>query len=247
MSRNVNGRRVPHFQLVVGGQMENNAGSYGLAIGAVPSKRVPEAVKRLTDRFVKEKQADENFKTFIARIGKKEVRKLVDELAVIPSYDEDPSYYSDWGDPREYTIGDIGEGECAGEVVSFLQMGLAGSEREVFEAQVLLDEGKPEEAAGRAYSAMLQAARALAREKNPNLSEDPAEIVREFRAHMYDTKLFFDPYAGGKFAHYFFKAHEDRPKYKGANHAAAHQLIEEAQLFVDAAYQCQTRIGAVLP
>src|SRR3970282_2241970 len=157
----------------------------------------------------------------------------------IPSYEEDPSYYSDWGDPREYTIGDMGVGECAGEVVPFVQIGLAASEREVFEAQVLLDEGKAAAAAERAYSAMLQAARALTREKNPNLGEEPAEIVREFRAHLYDTKLFFDPYAGGKFAHYFFNAHEGRPKNGNANHAAAHQLIEEAQLFVDAAFQCQ--------
>src|SRR5262249_17012816 len=55
VSRNVGGRRVPHFQLVVGGQWENNGGAYGLAIGAVPSKRVPEVVKRLTGRYAKEK------------------------------------------------------------------------------------------------------------------------------------------------------------------------------------------------
>ena len=59
---------------------------------------------------------------------------------------------------------------------------------------------------------MLQAARALAREKNPNLGTEPEEIVREFRTHFYDTQLFFDPYAGGKFAQYFFRAHEERAK-----------------------------------
>ncbi|HEY0463619.1 MAG TPA: nitrite/sulfite reductase, partial [Polyangiaceae bacterium] len=47
VSRNMNGRRVPHFQLVIGGQYKNNAGSYGLAIGAIPSKHVPKAVKTL--------------------------------------------------------------------------------------------------------------------------------------------------------------------------------------------------------
>jgi sulfite reductase (ferredoxin) len=139
----------------------------------------------------------------------------------------------------------MGEGECAGEVVSSVQFGLAASEREVFEAQVLLDENKPGDAAKRAYSAMLQAARALARQKNPNVGDDPQEIAREFRTHYYDTKLFFDPYAGGKFAHYFFKAHEDGAK--ASDERAAHQLIEEAQLFVDAAHQCYTRIGSVMP
>ncbi len=246
VSRNMNGRRVPHFQLVIGGQYKNNAGAYGLAIGAIPSKHVPKAVKTLTDRFVNEKHATETFQAFVQRIGKKEIRKLVDELSVIPSYEQDPSYYSDWGDPREYTIGDLGVGECAGEVVPLVQVGLAGSEREVFEAQLLLDEGNSQGAAERAFSAMVQAAQALTREKNSFLGEGVDEIVGEFRRHYYDTKLFFDPFSGGKFAHYFFRAYEHRGE-GGASKDGAHRLIEEAQLFVEAAHQCYTRIAGALP
>ncbi len=245
VSRNVNGRRVPHFQLVVGGELRNNAGSFGLAIGAVPSKRVPDVVDKFTSEYVATRQGEETFLAWVTRIGKKEIRRIMDQFTAVPPYEEDPSFYSDWGDPREYTIGDMGEGECAGEVVPFVQFGLAASEREVFEAQILLEEGKVSEAGKRAFSAMLQAARALARQQNPNLSEDADEIVREFRTHYYDTKLFFDPFAGGKFAQYFFRA------YEGAQNAgdaeSAHQLIEEAQLFVDAAHQCYTRIGTAMP
>ena len=212
-----------------------------MAIGAIPSKHVPKAVKTLTDRFVNEKQPGETFQKFVQRIGKKEIRKLVDELSVIPSYEQDPSYYSDWGDPREYTIGDLGVGECAGEVVPLVEMGLAASEREVFEAQILLDEGKPSEAASRAFSAMLVAARALTRQKNENLSDQPDEVVSEFKTHFVETKLFWDPYAHGKFAQYFFKAYEEPAK--NPSKETAHMLVEEAQLFVDAAYQCYTKTG----
>jgi len=246
VSRNVGGRRVPHFQLVVGGELAGNARSYGLAIGAIPSKRVPEAVDRLTQLFVKGRQGEETFLQFVTRVGKKEIRKIVDELQNVPSYDQDPSYYSDWGDPREYTIGDLGVGECAGEVVPFTQFGLAASEREVFEAQVLLDDGKPQEAAERAYSAMLQAARALAREKNQNVGDDPAEIVNEFKTHLVDTKVFWDPFAGAKFAQYLFRAHSEGSN-RGQSNESAHQLIEEAQLFVDAAHQAYTRVGTAVP
>lgn len=246
VSRNVGGRRVPHFQLVVGGELRENGGSYGMAIGAIPSKRVPQAVERLTHAYVQGKQSDETFQKFVQRVGKKEIKRLVEDLSDIPAYEVDPSFYSDWGDPREYTIGDIGVGECAGEVVSFTQFGLAASEREVFEAQVLLDEGKSGEASLRAYSAMLQAARALTRPRNENLGEDAEEIVREFKSQMVDTKLFWDPFVGAKFAHYLFRAHEAA---KGSDHTSdsAHQLIEEAQLFVDAAHQVQTRIGSAVP
>ena len=244
VSRNVAGHRVPHFQLVVGGQWTNNAGSYGLAIGAVPSKRVPEVVRRLTTRFAEERQGEETFAAFVTRIGKKTIRAMVEELQALPTYDQDRSYYSDWGDPREYTIDDMGVGECAGEVVPFVEMGLANAEREIFEAQILLDEKKTKEAVTRAHSAMIEAARALAREKNPNLGTDADEVVAEFRKSFYDTQLFFDPFAGAKFAQYLFRVHEE---YRSAdNDETAHQMIEEATLFVDASHQCYARLGSSL-
>jgi sulfite reductase (ferredoxin) len=244
VSRAVNGRRVPHFQLVVGGQWTNNGGAYGLAIGAIPSKRVPEFTREITAMFARDRQPGETFGAYTTRIGKKTIRAMVEKLQVLPSYEQDPSYYSDWGDPREYTIEDMGVGECAGEIVPYVQMGLADAEREIFEAQLLMDEGKIGPAALRAYSAMLQAARALAREKNPNLSSDPDEIAGDFRRFFFDTQLFFDPYAGGKFAQYFFRIHEE--KGKADSQEAAHMIIEEAQLFVDAAHQCHARLGAQL-
>jgi sulfite reductase (ferredoxin) len=146
----------------------------------------------------------------------------------------------------------MGEGECAGEVVPYVEVELAGSERELFEAQILLDEGKVDEASARAFAAMLRAARALTREKNANVGVEADEIVAEFRKHYYDTQLFFDPFAGGKFAHYLFRAHEDAgggTKARAtatATRESAHQLIEEATLFVDASHQCYTRLGSAL-
>jgi sulfite reductase (ferredoxin) len=161
---------------------------------------------------------------------------MVEKLAVVPGYDADRSYYSDWGDPREYSIGDMGVGECAGEVVPYVQMALAAAEREVFESQVLLEQGDSAQASDRAYRAMLTAARALVREKEPNVGDAPDEILSLFQKELVETKLFFDPFAGAKFAHYLTKAHRDG--HAGANAESAHQRIEEAQLFVDASHQC---------
>jgi sulfite reductase (ferredoxin) len=242
VSRSIGGRRVPHFQLVVGGEWTNNAGNYGLAIGAVPSKNVPQAVEILTKAFAEGGQEGEKFRQWVDRIGKREVKNLITPLTPVPTYEEDPSYYSDWGDPREYTIGDIGVGECAGEVVSFVEMGLSAAEREIFEAQLSLDEGDAPKAAELAYRSMIAAARALARETNPNLSEDPNEIVSVFKKNLVETKIFLDQYAGDKFASYLFSAHE-----KGARDdspAAARELIEESQLFIEASHACHQKMLA---
>jgi sulfite reductase (ferredoxin) len=240
VSRKVGAHAVAHFQAVLGGQWTENGKSYGLAMGAIPSRNIPATVDRLVDCYVEGREPNEGFQQFVARFGKAKMRKQFEDLMVVPDYDTDRSFYSDWGDPREFTIGDLGVGECAGEVVSAVQFGLAASEREVFEAQDLLDGGDASSSAKRSYHAMLQAARALTREINTNLGEDPGEIVREFRTHFYDTKLFFDRFAGGKFANYLFQAHDDGSS--DIDGAGARQRVEEAQLFVEAAHSCYNRL-----
>ena len=243
VSRHKNGYTVPHFQVVLGGQWTGNAGSYGLAIGAVPSKRVPEAVDRITKRYLEDRAPAEPFHRFVARIGKAACKRMIDDLAEIPPHDEDPSYYSDWADAREFTTGDLGVGECAGEVVAPIDFQLTAAEREAFEAQLQLEAGQPGSAARIAYESMLHAALALVKQQYAVAGEDPDAIVAEFRKHFYDTQLFFDPFTGGKFAQYFFDAHEKR----GAAYDAesAHYLIEQAQLFIEAAHSCYSRMAAV--
>ena len=232
---------MPHFQLVVGGQWTHNGGNYGLAIGAVPSKRVPQVVERVTDVFVREREGEESFQAFIARIGKARVRSMLKDLMEpLPSVDEDPELYRDWGDPRQYTIGDMGVGECAGEIVAFVQFGLAAAERVCFDAQIKLDEGQPAEAADLAYRAMLEAAKAITRERFQNLGDDPDEIVREFKARLVETHLFRDPFAGDKFAHFLYRVHGE----SGAafNTEQARQRVQEAQLFIEASHACVERM-----
>jgi sulfite reductase (ferredoxin) len=247
INRNVKGFQVPHFQLILGGKFHDNAGEYGVAIGAVPSKRVPEAVSTITQYYVEKRLKDERFQDFVARIGKKQIKDLLDSLTKIPAHDVDRSYYSDWGDPREFTLSDMGVGECAGEVVSQAEFTLAASERELFEAQLLLDAGHTEAAAKLAYGSMLRAAQGLVKDQNPNVSDNENQIIGEFTRRFYDTQLFWDKYAGGKFAEYFFKAKEFIASGETPDADRAVQLLQEAQLFIDAAHDCHNKLRGPAP
>ncbi len=240
VSRKIAGYTVPHFQVILGGQWENNGGSYGLAVGAVPSKRIPDVVTRLTGRYVTDRQKDEGFKDFIQRIGKVEIKKTLEDLTQVPSHDADPSFYADWGDPREYTIGDIGVGECAGAVVSAVEFDLTAAERQAFEAQLLLEKGDFQNAGLQAYESMVRAARGLIKHTVRDVSDDAEAIVQDFKTRYYDTQIFYDPFAGGKFAQYLFLAHKKSGQ--GYTPESAHQLIEEAILFIEAAYSCYGRM-----
>jgi sulfite reductase (ferredoxin) len=243
VARKVGRARMPHFQLVIGGQWTENAASYGLAVGAVPSKRVPQVVERVTDVFMKERQPDESFQAFIARIGKARVRTLLKDLMEpLPSIDENPELYVDWGDARTYTSGDMGVGECAGEVVAFVQFGLAAAERICFDAQLKLDEHEPDAAAELAYKSMLEAAKAVTRERFQNLGDDADEVVREFKARLVDTQLFRDPFMGDKFAHFLYRAHDEAKAKSAFNAEQARQRVQESQHFLEASHACVERM-----
>lgn len=237
VSRKSGGYAVPHFQLVLGGEWEHNAGAYGAAVMALPSKHVPAAVERLTARYHAERQPEENFAAFTRRLGRAELKKMLDDLARPPAGD-----FSDWGDPREYSLEDMGTGECAGEMVSAVEFELAAAEREAFEAHLALEGGDAAGAARGAYLAMVRAAKALVRRELGQLPDDPERIVSEFRARFYDTRRFFDPFAGGKFAQYLFEAHARAGAASGPE--AARLQLNEAELFIDAAHSCYTRISA---
>ncbi len=245
VNRNKNGYATPHFQVVLGGEWSNNGGSYGLAIGAVPSKRIPQAVDRITRRFVAERQAGEGFQAFIRRIGKAECKKMIDDLGVMPPHDQDPTLYTDWHDPREYTLGDLGVGECAGEVVTPLEFQLTACEREAFEAQLALERNDISNGAALAYGAMLNGAKALLAWRKVFFLATPDGIVEAFRREFFDTEIFFDPFAGGRFAHFLFRAHEHAAEPYNAE--AAHRLIEETQLFIEACHSCSLRLSTLAP
>jgi sulfite reductase (ferredoxin) len=235
-SRTIGNRKVPHFQVVLGGKWQNNAGAYGLAIGTVPSKNIPDVIERITGRYVRERQGAESFQAFIKRIGKQECRAMIEPFMAVPAYEKDRSVYSDWGDPREFTIGDMGAGECAGEVISVTQFDLADAERLVFDAQLQLEDESYAQADALAYRAMTQAARSLVKTQFLDVGDEPDTAVSEFRRRFFDTGLLGDRYAGNKFAEYLFRRHDTPPQEHTRDQA--YRIVEEAQLFIEATYAC---------
>src|SRR5262249_23765771 len=154
-------------------------------------KRVPEAVERITSRFASERQWGESFQDFIRRIGKSECKRMLDDLTVLAPPGQEPGLYTDWRDVRKYSVGDLGTGECAGEVVSRLDRELAACERGAFEAQLAEEAGDARKAAQLAYQAMLRGAKALLEWRQVNGQQGEDAIAEAFRREFYDTQLFF--------------------------------------------------------
>jgi len=89
---------------------------------------------------------------------------------------------------------------------------------------------------------MFQAAKTLVEEQFYNVPNDPDRIAEEFRTRFYDTKLFWDEYAGGKFGHYYLRAFEKANEPYTPDEA--HRRVEEAQLVIEAAHSCYRKLLA---
>jgi sulfite reductase (ferredoxin) len=125
--------------------------------------------------------------------------------------------------------------------VPLAQFGLTAAEREVFEAQILLDEGEFRHAYTTAYQAMVAGARALVRMEFLDVGDDADEVIAEFRTRFVDTELFFDPFAKDKFARYLFRMQQET--LDDPTHDDAHRAIEECQLFIEGAFACYNRVS----
>ena len=234
VSRKSGSYTVPHFQLVLGGEWKNNGGSYGLAVAAVPSKRIPETVKRLTEKFVKERLKEESFQAFVQRIGKVEIKNSLQDLMVIPSHEVEPELFTDWGDIREYTIADIGKGECAGEVVAPSEFSLTAAESKGFEAQLKLDQKDLKSAVTLAYQSMIFSAEGVVRTGDREWAGTTDATVAEFKKKYLDTGEFVKHVNNVQFAAFLLKAHEN--PLVDPNPDEAHRRVEEAQLFLEASH-----------
>lgn len=110
--RKVNGHEVPHYQLLIGGDVKEGSAKFGQPITAIPAKRAPEAVKHLVALYKKERQTGERFVQTMSRIGKDRIKTEVETFRTLPSYEQSPQMYQEWGEFGDFKV-QIGQGECA--------------------------------------------------------------------------------------------------------------------------------------
>ncbi|MDZ7673876.1 MAG: nitrite/sulfite reductase [Acidimicrobiales bacterium] len=111
--RRANGRSAPGYQMLLGGYVGEERIHFGEKALRLPAKNAPEAAVRVARRFAAEREAGEDFRTWLDRAGgAKEVGAELKELDVFPTYDDNPDFYVDYGETGPY-VKEIGESECA--------------------------------------------------------------------------------------------------------------------------------------
>jgi sulfite reductase beta subunit-like hemoprotein len=112
--RRAHGQSAPGYQMLLGGHVGQTQVEFGQKALRLPAKAVPEAVVRVIGRYAGERQAGENFPSWLERVGgPTAVGGDLKELDVWPTPEQDATFYVDYDETGPY-VADVGAGECAG-------------------------------------------------------------------------------------------------------------------------------------
>src|SRR5689334_19644500 len=110
-ARKIDGKEIPYYQMLLGGGYdENGVMRFGLAVQSIPARLAPEAVTRVLDHYVANRQNGETFRQYVMRYKVETFRAFTADLAN-PAQDF-PELYQDWGDELPFSL-QLGRGECA--------------------------------------------------------------------------------------------------------------------------------------
>ncbi|MFQ6042451.1 MAG: sulfite reductase, beta subunit (hemoprotein), partial [Candidatus Poribacteria bacterium] len=155
-ARRAKGKLAPHYMVLLGGRVEEGKTTLGKPLGTVPAKNIPTLTEKFLTAYLTEKRVGEDFYDYISRKGEDTMTALVDEYSFIPAYEEDESYYYDWGSEKEFSLAGRGPGECGAGVFDMIEIDIDDAKRSLFQARRI-----PEEAPQFIYQAVASASKAL--------------------------------------------------------------------------------------
>ncbi len=151
---------APVYELHLGGRINGTAEIGQLTI-KLPAKNVPAAIAHLVDVYRRDRREDESLHAFLKRTGKAALKEELLGYSIPPSYDDDPSHYVDWEADEEFTVEDLGPGECAGGAMEMIDNRILEAEQELYQARLLAEKHQFAMAINKAYRAVVAGAKAL--------------------------------------------------------------------------------------
>ena len=109
------GHTVPAYLVSLGGQTDPSSAQIAQLIGKFPAKNCTQVIKTLLQLYKDERNPDEQFNDFVARVGEKRLRQLLEPWRQV----HDSSFYDDYGHENErFAVRQGVKGECAGTTVA---------------------------------------------------------------------------------------------------------------------------------
>lgn len=175
---------APALQVLLGGgNLGNGQGVFADKVVKVPSKRGPEALRRILDDY----EANAKGKLFVEYYkekGEKYFYDFLSDLQDVTNLSQDD--FIDWGEKDKY-IKAIGVGECAGVVIDLIATLFLESEEKIKNAKKSFNNKVYSNAIYHAYSSLINSAKALLLAENKKTNTQ-AGIIKQFDELFVETK-----------------------------------------------------------
>jgi len=169
---------APHYELHLGGHVDGRP-KIGQMTVKLPAKSVPAAIRHLVDVYRRDRQEGETLLAFITRVGKAALKDELIPYTIVPSYDQDSTYYYDWEGEAEFVLEDLGPGECAGGALEMIDDRMLEADQELYQARLLVEKHQYALSVNKSYRAVLAAAKGLLVTEGIDPATD-AETFQEF-------------------------------------------------------------------
>jgi len=123
-SRRIEGRLAPHYNILVGGFVEEGKTKLSRPLGYLPAKNIPQLIRDFLKIYLERKSPSLSFLQFVENGGKEILKDLMEKYQTIPSYEESPEYYFDWSSKEEFSLAGRGPGECGAGVFDMIEADL---------------------------------------------------------------------------------------------------------------------------
>ena len=151
---------APVYELHLGGQV-NGTPKIAQLIVKVPAKNVPDAIQHLLDLYRRTRKDGESLSAFITRAGKATLKDELIPYTILPSYQDDKEFYFDWEGDEEFSVEDLGPGECAGGALEMIDNRILEAEQELYQSRILVGKHQYAMAINKAYRAVVAGAKAI--------------------------------------------------------------------------------------
>jgi sulfite reductase (ferredoxin) len=119
--RKVGLKPVPFYKVLLGGVVKEGETQLGEAVGIVPARNVPHLLKEFLGTAQREIEGYGDVHGFLQERGRELMEELIERYAYVPSYEEDRTFYRDWGKEEDFSLAGIGPGECGAGVLDMIE------------------------------------------------------------------------------------------------------------------------------
>ncbi len=216
-------RVAPALQVLLGGGNRGDGnGQFADKVLKIPSKRGPQALRIILDDYLVNGDG-RAYDRYYEEQGQHYFYDHLKHLADVS--DLEPEDFIDWGSSEKYKKA-IGVGECAGVMIDLVATLLLEAREKLEDARGALESGKWAASVYFAYSAQIQAAKALLTSEDLPANTH-AGILKDFDTQFVESGRGFGP---GSFRERVLRMNRNRPDADFAN-----EYLEQAQDFVDCA------------